>query len=152
MRRTELIAAGVIFLLGAHVVQQSTELQYWEKYGPGPGFLPFWVGISFMVFSVLHATNIVIQPRLYQGPQPFPTGGSALRVVALAGILVVSVFLIGILGFATSLVLLVAACLIGIERLRWWKAAAASIAVAAVCYLLFAVVVGVVFPAGPLGI
>ncbi len=152
MRRTELIGAAVFFLLGAHVVQQSIQLEYWAKFGPGPGFLPFWIGVLWMVLSTMHMGNIAIQPRLYRGDQPFPTGGKALRLGATFGILVASVFLINILGFVTSLVVMIAAMLKGIEQMSWRKTAVASFAIAAACYLIFAVGIGVLLPTGPLGI
>lgn len=152
MRRAELIGAAVVFLLGAHVVQQSIQLEYWAKFGPGPGFMPFWIGILWMVLSTLHIGNVIIQPRLYRGPQPFPTGEGALRLGATFGILLVSVFLIGILGFVTSLVIMIGVMLKGIERMSWRKTVIASVAIAAACYLIFAVAIGVLLPTGPLGI
>ncbi len=152
MRKTELIAAAVFFLLGVHVVQQSAQLEYWAKFGPGPGFLPFWIGILWIVLSLLHIGNIAIQPRLFRGSQPFPVGKSAVRVAIMFAILVASVFLMSILGFLISTILMVAALLKSIDRFSWRKTAVAAIAIGGTCYLLFAIVIGVMFPAGVLGI
>jgi hypothetical protein len=152
MRRTELIAAAIFFLLGAHVVQQSTGLDYWAKYGPGPGFLPFWMGVAWMGLSALHMGNIALQPQLYQGPQPFPRGQGAIRVGTLLGILLVSTFLMEIVGFLIALIVMVAACLKGIDHMKWRTSVLASVAIAATFYLIFAVAIGVPFPKGPLGV
>lgn len=152
MKKAELIVAAIFFALGLHVIQQSLELEIWAKFGPGPGFMPLLVGIFWIVISVLHAVNIlIIQPKLYQGPHPFPHGDNAIRVIVLFGILVASVLLIGVVGFVTSLALLVAACLLIIERYNWRQVALATFVIVGASYLIFVVGIGVILPTGPLG-
>jgi hypothetical protein len=64
-------------------------------------------------------------------------------LLLLFGILVASILLIGVLGFMTSLVLLVGACLVVIDRYSWLKTALASLVIAGACYLIF--VAGIMF-------
>src|SRR5512133_2885424 len=117
MKKAELIGAVVFFLLGAHVVQQSTsELDMWSKYGPGPGFVPFWAGILWMVLSALHIINVFLQPRIFHGSQPFPIGVSATRVIGLVAVIAVSIFLMQTVGFLVAMALMIALCLIIIDR------------------------------------
>ena len=72
MKKAELIGAGLFFVLGAHVIQQSLQLEIWAKFGPGPGFMPLLIGIFWMVISALHGANVLMHAKLYQEPHPFP--------------------------------------------------------------------------------
>ncbi len=153
MRKAELIAAAFFFLAGAHVVQQSTsDLDMWSRYGPGPGFVPFWAGALWMVLSALHMLNVVLQPRIFHGSQPFPVGVSAVRVIVLTAILAVSIFLMETVGFLVAMTVMIALCLAIIDRYSWKKTAVASVVIAATCYAVFSAVIGVPFPRGILGI
>ncbi len=69
MRRAEMIVCVVFVLLGAHVVQQATLLPYSEKYGPGPGFMPFWLGWAFIAFAVLRESQL----HAWKGLSPIPS-------------------------------------------------------------------------------
>jgi putative tricarboxylic transport membrane protein len=152
MRRTEMIAVLVFFLLGVHVVQQASLLPYFDDYGPGPGFLPYWLGWFWIGLAILHFANLAIQPWLYPGKHPLPTGGAALRVAAVFAILLAAVFLMGSLGVLIMLVAMVLTLLRGIERMAWRVSAPVAIAISAAFYLIFAVALGVPLPKGPLGI
>lgn len=45
MRIADFIGGGVVLLLGLAVIYFSSQLEYYSEFGPGPGFLPLWVGI-----------------------------------------------------------------------------------------------------------
>ncbi len=152
MRRSEILACLLFMLLGAHVVTQATGLPYLEKYGPGPGFLPFWLGWAWIALSIVHFANILLQPGLYKGPQPFPWGTPALRVAGVYVTLLVTTFLMGALGFLIALSFMGLALLVGVERRPWKQSLAVALGVAVCTWLLFAVFLGVPFPKGPLGI
>ena len=50
--RIDQIFALVWLLVGVVVILQSQELDYMAEYGPGPGFLPFWLGVGFIIFGL----------------------------------------------------------------------------------------------------
>ncbi len=152
MRRTEIAVASFFLLLGVHVLQQSTTLSYSEKYGPGAGFLPFWLGVAWIVLALIHLSNILLQRHLYSGPHPFPSGKAAVRVGVAFTILLTTVWIMGRLGLLIALAVMVLAFLRGIERQRWWTALVAAVSISLAVYLLFGTVLGVPFPRGPFGI
>lgn len=151
MRRAETVGCLVVLLLGVHVVQQSMEFPYLEKYGPGPGFLPFWLGWAWIALSLLHFSNMMLQPRLVSGRQPFPTGRSAYRLALLYAIVLGGVFLLGSLGLLIAITLMVAGLLLWVERMSWRASIVGSLAVAIPLYVIFRVLLGIPFPKGPLG-
>ncbi len=59
MRIADLVGGGVVLLLGIGIVFFSSQLPYKTEYGPGPGFLPLWLGIVligsavFVIFKIL---------------------------------------------------------------------------------------------------
>ena len=100
-----IIAGVVVFLLGvATTVLAWLTLPYTGDFGPGPGFVPFWLGITLMGCSVpVIITDLRIKERserLFR-----PETAKCLRVL----ILVVAVFLsLPILGFSAGLALITA--------------------------------------------
>ncbi len=50
--RIDQIFALLWLVVGVVVIQQSQELEYMAEYGPGPGFLPFWLGVGFILFGL----------------------------------------------------------------------------------------------------
>ena len=48
MRIADLLSGIVVFLLGVALIFFSRQLSYMSEYGPGPGFLPLWLGIGLV--------------------------------------------------------------------------------------------------------
>ena len=51
MRVAETIAALCVTLLGITTIALSRQLPGESEYEPGPGFLPFWLGVTLVVLS-----------------------------------------------------------------------------------------------------
>jgi hypothetical protein len=118
---------------------------------PGPGMFPLVLSIALIVFGVL-----LVATRLRggaEGYEPFagPTRTEAGRVGAAMLALGASIVLLPLVGYFVSSVLLVGALLFGIERLRSWQAAVTTLALPAVFFLIFVVLLRVRLPAGFLG-
>ena len=72
MRVSETIAALCITLLGITTIGLARQLPYEAEYGPGPGFLPFWLGVTFVVLSVFLLRDAL---NLRIGAPPTPADG-----------------------------------------------------------------------------
>ncbi len=53
MRPAEYAAALLVATLGLAAIYLSRQLPYSAEYGPGAGFLPFWLGIALVLLSAL---------------------------------------------------------------------------------------------------
>ena len=53
MNPTELSGGVFVTLLGAGILFSSRQLHYHAENIPGPGFLPFWLGVGFVVCGIL---------------------------------------------------------------------------------------------------
>jgi hypothetical protein len=151
MRRTEIVVASVFLLLGVHVLQQSTTLSYSEKFGPGAGFLPFWLGVAWIILALIHLGNVLLHRHQFSGPHPFPPRQAIIRVGCAFAILLATVWVMGRFGLPIALALMVLAFLRGIEGQRWRSAIVAAVSISLAVYLLFGTFLSVPFPAGPFG-
>jgi|DewCreStandDraft_2_1066082.scaffolds.fasta_scaffold01142_17 hypothetical protein len=95
----ELLGGGVVLVLGAAVVVLSRQLPYHAEYGPGPGFLPFWLGLGLIACAAVILADAGIH-RVRSGK--FFSAGSvraALVLLLLAGVILLVPFLGFVLGF-----------------------------------------------------
>jgi putative tricarboxylic transport membrane protein len=51
-QRINQVLAILWVVVGAVVVTQARELEYVAEYGPGPGFLPYWLGVGFILLGL----------------------------------------------------------------------------------------------------
>ena len=59
MRIADLIGGIIVLLLGLATVYFSSQLEYYSEFGPGPGFLPLWVGICITICSIVLIVNLI---------------------------------------------------------------------------------------------
>jgi putative tricarboxylic transport membrane protein len=62
MRRIHQIIALVALVLGLYVCLESIRLGYFQPLGPGPGFLPFWLGALLTALSLIWLVRLTIRP------------------------------------------------------------------------------------------
>jgi hypothetical protein len=76
MRIADLIGGAVVLLLGLAVIYFSSQMEYYSEFGPGPGFLPLWVGICITGFTIVLIFKILrkhekagafLKPRTREG-------------------------------------------------------------------------------------
>jgi putative tricarboxylic transport membrane protein len=49
----EVLAGLILSSLGIFILIRAMALEYTGDFGPGPGFLPFWLGVVIISFSTL---------------------------------------------------------------------------------------------------
>ncbi len=99
MRRVYQVASLVLIGVGVYVVQEARDMTLYTSMGPGPGFFPFWLGLSFIGLSIVWLFQVSLQP---QGPmeQGFvPSRGGVFRIVSILAALVLFSQLLDIVGF-----------------------------------------------------
>ena len=141
------IAGVAVFLLGVATAALAWKtLPYSGEFGPGPGFLPFWLGVTLMVCAIpvvisdLRATERMA--RLFR-----PETMKCLQVLAL----ITTVFLVlPVVGFSVGLALITGAGMRLMGKHRW-RACALSTIVTAICiHYLFGQWLGIPLPKGML--
>lgn len=141
-------AAGIVLLLFAgFVIVQSRALAYWDGHAPGPGFLPFWLGVLLAAASAV----VIGRSAAVPGAPPLADRASATRVAVVTGLTAAAVGLSLAIGLvlATGVFMLAALSYLRPGRLR------ANLVIGTltplVVWLLFVRWLGVPLPAGSLG-
>ena len=141
------IAGVAVFLLGVATAALAWKtLPYSGEFGPGPGFLPFWLGITLMVCAIpvvisdLRAADRTA--RLFR-----PETVKCLQVLAL----ITTVFLIlPVVGFSVGLALITGAGMRLMGKHKWAACALTTIVTAGSIHYLFGQWLGIPLPKGVL--
>jgi putative tricarboxylic transport membrane protein len=147
--KSDLISAFCIAAFGVYVAVASARLPYVSEHGPGPGFMPLWLGIALIVLAL---SLIVIDLA-----RPVPERGRKIEnwpvARALAGWLAVlgSIVLLPRLGFSLSLALLAIFLVIVLDRRSVWTALSVGLGLGLSFYVVFVLVLGIPLPSGPWG-
>lgn len=62
MKRADVLAGLCLIGLGIFIIQQALQLDYINEYGPGPGFLPLWLGIGFLALTSPLVVMTILRP------------------------------------------------------------------------------------------
>ena len=99
MKFADLVGGLVVLLLGIAIVFFSSQLPYKSEYGPGPGFLPLWLGIVLIgsaVFVLLNILRKQVKVDTFFKPG---TKQSAMMFI----LIFISFLLLPLLGFSVGL-------------------------------------------------
>ncbi len=100
----DLIGGIVVLLFGLAVVFFSWQLPYMSEFGPGPGFLPLWLGFGITACSLGVLYNVLKKHgKMGAFFQPLTKVGMRMLAIIIGGFL-----LLPVLGFALGLALLAA--------------------------------------------
>ncbi len=150
MRRADRIA-GAAGLVGAVAFSAGalSHYAYWSPNGPGPAFLPFWLGL---VMAVLATTLLVGALRSSDpGAAWLPSGEGLRRLLLVVVATVAFVALLPVLGMALGTVAFIVVLMRRLERHPWPLSLAVAAATAAFNFVVFTYWLKVPFPVGLLG-
>lgn len=120
-------------------------------FGPGAGFLPFWLGLAMAVLAIILLVNATREPVLAGGCAPFPTGWKLLPILETICGLAVFILLLETLGFLLSIALLTAFLLRVVEGEGWGTTLLVAVGNAGALYIIFKVLLGVSLPKNTFG-
>jgi hypothetical protein len=139
-----LLALAVAF--GAGALKQYA---YWGPNGPGPAFLPFWLGVVMAVLATLLFVGALRAKD--PGDDWFPTGEGLRRLGLVLGATVAYVALLNVLGMVVATVLFLVALMRVLDRCGWPLTLSVALATAGSIYLVFSRWLKVPLPTGMLG-
>lgn len=141
--------AGIVFLgYSAILFFGSFSFYYYTPYGPGPGFLPRWLGgIMFIVTLCYIWTSF--RDKIILAGELFPRGSALYDILLTVGGLCIMAVLIDHTGFVISASVLL--FLMTMRHYRWYYALPAAIAVAFVILTVFQNILGVPLPVNDYG-
>jgi len=153
MRKADRIFGVIGLGLALWCYLESRKFDYMTEFTPGPGFLPFWVGVALAILSLyLLFDTVKRKPSEKDGKKLLPEKHALYRVAFIVFMLFVVKFSMNTLGFPLTLFVFTTVILAVLEKYSLLKSAGYGIAYAAVTWLIFEYVLTMGFPKGFLGI
>jgi hypothetical protein len=122
-----------------------------NTFGPGAGFLPFWLGVAMVFLAILLYVNANRYPADTANRSPFPEKKSLVSIALTVTSLAAYNLLIEPLGFLVSTVFLSGFLLKVVEGERWPATTLVAVGNAIGLYIIFQVLLGVGLPKNVLG-
>jgi hypothetical protein len=147
MRFADLIAGVIVLLLGVAVIYFSSQLEYYSEFGPGPGFLPLWIGIcitgcaTYLIFNMLKKDKKVgsfLKPRAREG-------------FKLLILIIATFLLLPLLGFSIGFGLFAGITMRAIGRHQWVSCGLTAIGIAIGIRFVFVHWLSIPLPTGIVG-
>ena len=146
-KANDLLAALLIAGFGIFVIYQASALPYSSEYGPGPGFFPLWLGLGLVGLALLLGAKSALS-RVQFEARDVSWKKTGRPLLAWTG-LVITFFLIKLLGFLVTFALLTAFLVFVMDQRPFQAAVAVAVGTALVFYLVFTLLLGVPLPVGP---
>jgi putative tricarboxylic transport membrane protein len=143
----DLTGGFAVLALGIAVVFFSSRLEYMSEFGPGPGFLPLWLGIGLVVCSIgvilkvlkrKDKTGVFFKPRTRVG-------------LKILGLIILTYLLLPVFGFSAGLALFTASSMLLIGKHRWIPCGITAVVTAISIRLIFVHWLSIPLPTGLIG-
>jgi hypothetical protein len=147
MRIADLIGGVVVLILGLAAIYFSSQLEYYSEFGPGPGFLPLWIGISIAGFAIVVILNIL---RKHKKVGAFfkPRTREGLKILFL---IIVTFLLLPFLGFSIGFGLFAGITMRFMGKHRWVTCGLTAVGIAIGIRYVFGHWLSIPLPKGVVG-
>jgi hypothetical protein len=147
MRIADLIGGAVVLILGLGGIFFSSQMEYYSEFGPGPGFLPLWVGICITGCAVVLILNLL---RKHEKAGAFfklrTKEGFKLLIIIIA-----TFFLLPLLGFSIGFGLFAGVTMRIMGRHGWVICGLTAVGIAIGIRLVFSYWLMIPLPTGIVG-
>jgi putative tricarboxylic transport membrane protein len=125
-KRVNQVFALLWVVIGIIVIISSRELKYFAEYGPGPGFVPFWLGVGYIVLGLVLLAQYIFSRAETEG-LVLPGKRATWQMFLVMLGFFVFVYFAEMIGFLIGLGLLYLYLLVVVERKGWWFSLAVSV-------------------------
>jgi putative tricarboxylic transport membrane protein len=151
MRRADQATGVLLLVFSLALMEGSRRLPPSGTYGPGAGFLPFWLGALMAGLSILLLVTARREPVAAADKHPFPPRQGLIPVGATIGGLAAYILLLERLGFLLGTGLLTAFLLGVVEREKWSTTVLVAVLNSVGLHVVFRILLGVSLPKNVLG-
>jgi hypothetical protein len=147
MRLADLVGGVVVLILGLAVILFSSQMEYYSEFGPGPGFLPLWLGVVLIGCAVFVIVNVLRKhDRIGAFFKPRTKLGLQVLVITFIAFL-----LLPFLGFSIGLALFVGTTMRVMGKHRWVSCSLTAVVTAICIHLIFISWLTIPLPRGLIG-
>ena len=134
--RIDQIFALLWLVVGFVIILQSQELEYMAEYGPGPGFLPFWLGVGFIIFGLALLAKATIFGKK-DAIMEIPTRHAAYQLLLVLATILGLAILAETIGFIIYIGLMFYFLLAFVEHQGWKFSLIMGLSSAVVFWVIF---------------
>ena len=147
MRIAYLIGGIIVLLLGLATVYFSSQLEYYSEFGPGPGFLPLWVGICITICSIVLIVNLI---RKHEKAGTFfkPKTKEVFKILFL---IIATFLLLPVFGFSVGFGLFAGVTMRVMGKHHWIGCGLTAVGIAIGIRFVFAHLLSIPLPTGIAG-
>jgi putative tricarboxylic transport membrane protein len=146
MKKADVISGIVLLVLSGFVLYQSWLMPESKTFGPGPAFLPAWLGVFLAGLATILMIGALRRSKSTEEKNPFPLGKSMLAVGKVLGGLAVFALLMETVGFIVNTFVFVLYLMRATQRERWPMAALIAVLTTAGLYTVFRVILNISLP------
>lgn len=146
MKKADVISGIVFLALSGFVLYQSWLMPESKTFGPGPAFLPAWLGIVLAGLATILMIGALRRKASAEDKNPFPMGKSMLAVGKVLGGLAVFALLMETVGFITNTFVFVLYLMRATQQERWPMAALIALLTTAGLYTVFNLLLKITLP------
>ncbi len=152
MKKAEMIAGVVLLVLSGLVIWGALEMPPSSSFGPGAGFLPFWLGVLLAVLATILSVSAWRRQGAEQDSQPVFPGKQALFAIALVMVgLAIYIFLIETLGYLADTFLLIVFLMKAVEREEWPLTLMVAAVTTVTLFVTFQILLKITLPSNMFG-
>jgi hypothetical protein len=143
----DLIGGFVVLALGVAVVFFSWQLPYMSEYGPGPGFLPRWIGLGIVGCAIVVIVNVLRK----QDKTGLFFKARTKEGVKVLMIILITFLLFPFLGFSVGLALFVGVTMRTMGRHHWISCGLTALVTTFGIHFVFGHWLSIPLPTGMIG-
>ncbi len=153
MRKGDRTFAVICLGLSCWLVLESLQFDFFSKFGPGPGFEPFWLGVILAVLSIFLFIDTIRRKGVKDDDKPVLPGWKAIgRLAFIMVLLAVFALVVDSLGFVLTVFFFVAILLFSLESVSIPKSLFYGVMFSLFIFLVFRYWLEVDLPKGFLGL
>jgi len=146
MKKADLISGIVFLALSGFVLYQSWLMPASKTFGPGPAFLPGWLGVVLAGLATILIIGALRRSSNTSDKNPFPLGKELLAIGKVLGGLAVFALLMETIGFIVNTFVFVLYLMRATQREPWPMAAFIAVMTTAGLYTVFSVLLKISLP------
>jgi putative tricarboxylic transport membrane protein len=153
MKKADMITGVVLLALSGFVIQETWRMPPSMTFGPGPAFLPFWLGALLAIFAAILFVSAWRRQATEKDSESVFPGKQALWVITLVMVgLAGYIFLIEVLGYLLDTFLFIVFLMKVVQREKWPLTLMVAIGTTAVLFLTFQILLQITLPSNMFGL
>jgi putative tricarboxylic transport membrane protein len=152
MKKAEMVTGVVLLVLSGFAIWEASQMPPSATFGPGSGFLPFWLGVLLAVLAMILFVSAWRRQATEKDSEPIFPGKQALFaitsvLVGLAGY----ILLIEVLGYLVDTFLFIVFLMKAVEREKWQLTLMVAVGTTAVLFITFQFLLRITLPSNIFG-